>query len=274
MTWRRLIPVAIVVVLAAATVGYVHLIPLTQIERQRLATLVVTTPPSGFTKKPASSTAVPASSSPFATVKTAGKTAPNSTGSYSIQWNNPTSSNDSAWLLVSLLPSAADAAKVQSEAASQYLGSESFKTENYTLAGNVPVPSVPGAQAAVYQSSKNGPPVVTVIYHVDRAQVVAFVGLVGSQSKATSTATTLAAAEAAQLDQVLPGFTLSKTSWPAVASALYWLAILSVVLIVVAIPIMIRRTRQRRIEARQRMERRQLQSRGRKVARRGATRYH
>jgi hypothetical protein len=265
--------VAILAVVAIAAVGYERFIPITQIDSGRLAALVVTAPPSGFNKKPASSTGVPASSSPFSTVKAAGKSSPGSTGSYSVAWTNPSSSNDSAWLLVSVLPSASDAAKVQSEAASQYLGAQSFKTENYVLAGHVAMPSMSGAQAAVFTSSKSGPPVVTVIYQVGRAQVVEFVGLVGSQAKATTTATALANAEAAQLDHVLPGFSLSRTSSPLAATLVYWLVVLSIVSIGIATPIIVRRTRQKRIQARERMARRQLQSRGRKVARRHASQH-
>ncbi len=262
-----------VVLLAVAAVGYYRYIAMREVDRGRLAALVVTEPPSGFTNKPADSAQVPASSSSFPTVKAAAKRSANSVGSYAVQWTSPASSSDSASLLVSLLASASQAALVQSEAASQYLGPQSLKSEDYVFVGRVAMPSVSGAQAAVFKSSSSGPPVVTVLYRVGRAQVVEFVGLGGAQSKAASTAATLASAESAHLDGVLPGFSLSKTSWPPLATLVYWSAASTIILVGIAIPIIVRRTRAKRVEAQQRAAKRHLQSRGQKVARRQASRH-
>ena len=109
-------------------------------------------------------------------------TAPNSTGAYSVTWPGTTSTTDVASLVVSMLPTTADAVAVQGQAAKTYLAASSFKANNYRLLGSLAVPSVAGAQAATYGpvSAKGTQGLAVVVFREGRFAVVAFVQQTGA----------------------------------------------------------------------------------------------
>ena len=210
-----------VLVLIAAAALYGQFVPVTHVERTRLANLLIVKPPAGLGTQPTKQNEVAAADSPFSGVQAAGKRSPNTTGSYTAEWVSPTSASDVDQLLVSLLPSVADADSVQTEANTMYLTSKSVPAQGYTLKGPFPVPGVPGAQSAEFTSATAGqPPFAAVVFRSKRAVVVAFT-LQTTAPGATSAAVALSDAEYQHLLTVLPGFTLVRTTRPLVASIVY-----------------------------------------------------
>jgi hypothetical protein len=264
----------LVVALLVAGAAYDHWIVTRHTARARLARLVLTSPPPGYGAKPASTNQVAASSSPLSTYKAFAQARPSSTGAYSVSWTKPSSTTDSATILVSLLPSAVDASKVQAQAATQFVGPDSFKAQNYALSGSIPVPGVPGAKAAVFKATGTAttPPVAAVTFATGRVQVLELLGQTGTPESTGATAAALARAEYEHLGQSLPGFSLQVTQVPPVASIVYWLVVVGTLGLVVAVPLAVRRVRARRAAARLRTARRQHQVRGSKIARRQAAR--
>jgi len=264
----------IAVFLAAAAAVYLAFVSVDKVETGRLSRLVVTKPPAGFNPKPAAANTVPASSSQFAAVKAAGKRSPHSTGTYSIEWSDSTGGGSNAVsLVVSVLPTAADAAKVQSEAKSTYLSTGSLKSASYTYAGSVAVPSIPGASAAFFTpSTLTNPPVVVVAFQVDHAQATEFIGVPGSKQAIENEAVSFAHSEYEHLRAVLPGFSLVTTTRPVTESVVYWVIVALVLLVAVSGPVLRRRAKERRLQAAERARTQHKTVRGSKIARRQAAR--
>ena len=82
----------------------------------------------------------------------------------------------------------------------------------------------------------------------------------------------LAQQEYRHLGQALPGFDLVRTSVPLVPTVVYWGVYGGLVLLAVIIPLGVRRARRMRADARRRAAQRQHQVRGSKIARRQAAR--
>ena len=269
---QRVLLVAGALYAGVAIVVFFVVIPVHSIQRARLSSLVPSQAPAGFNKKPARSTQVAASNNPFPEVQTASKSAPNSTGSYSIEWTKPSPSNDAASLIVSVLPSARNASKVQSQAKSTYLGQQSLKSASYNYVGPVAIPGVPGATATLFSSSSNNPPLVVVAFQRGRAQATAFVGVAGPTASVESTARSVASSAYKHLNKVLPGFTLTRTRWPFVASIVYWVVAVAVLAVAVLVPWLRRRVTERRRLAAEVARTRGVGARGSKIARRQAAR--
>lgn len=272
VTARRAIPAAaVVVVLALAGLGYANFIPVHSVATGRLAALLPSKSPPGFSKKPASSSPLSAKSSPFPEVKTAAKKSPKSTGSYSVQWTKPAPSTDTATILVTLLPNAGDAAKTNSEATTLYLNPKSLQTDGYAYVGSLKT-GLPGSDGSVFKSTAagGGPPLAVVVFAKDRAQVTLFSALAAGQSQTESSANSLAHNEYSLLQRKLPGFTLVRTTLPVTATAVFWGVTAALVLLIVGGPVALRKGKERRRLAREISRRRQLQSRGSKIARRQA----
>jgi hypothetical protein len=269
---RRVLLAACALYVVVAIVVFFVLIPVHSVQRSRLSALVPSHPPAGFNNKPASSTQVAASNSPFPEVKAAAKSSPNSTGSYSIEWTKASPSNDAVSLIASMLPSTKDASTVQSQAKSNYLGQQSLKSASYNYVAPVAVPGIPGASAALFSSSTGNPPLVVVAFQKGRAQVTAFVGVAGQTIAGESTARSVASSEYRLLNKVLPGFTLTRTSWPLVASIVYWLVAAAVIAAAVLVPWARRRVIERRRLSAEVARTRAVGARGSKIARRQAAR--
>jgi hypothetical protein len=260
----------VVIVLVLAAAGYDRYIVQRSVVRSRLARLVITAAPPGYTGKPAAASRVTSSSNPFAEFKAVAKRFPAETGAYSVSWSSPSSADDSATLLASLVPSAADARTLAAQASSQFLGADSFKSESYVQVERLVVPGLAGGQAALYRAagSAKTPPVVSLEYRVGRVEVLELVGQTGPPNAAISTAETLARSEVSHLDAVEPGFALEVTRYPPVATLIYWVVAAGLVMAMIAAPLAIRRSRRRRAEATARTARRQRLARGGKIARR------
>ncbi len=274
MIRKVLIVVITVLALALATGAYEQWIVMRHADRGRLAGLVVTAPPPGFTKKASASNEVTAASSPFSAFKTAAKNAPGSTGAWTSSWTSPSSSSESATVLVSLLPSAAIAAQVEAQAETQFLGTGAFAAQSYTRSASAPVPGVPGAKGAVFRPKAGAasPPVTTAVYRYGRAQVLVIVGKTGTPTQAEWATAALATSEFAHLRGALSSFSFLVTTVPLVATLVFWAVVVGGLGLALGIPMGSRRARRRRDQARSRLAARQHQVRGSKIARRQAVR--
>lgn len=262
-----------VLVLALAAAGWDRYVVMRHPAPKRLTTLMAASPPAGFAKKPANSHVVTTGSSPFAAYKAAAKRAPSATAAYSLSWSGIKQPSDSATILLSYLPSPGDAEKVQGQAQTQFLAADSYKSENYTRAGGLTVSGDPGAVGATFVPTASATsPLATVAFQTGRVQVLVLVGQSGPPTTAGRSAVELARAEYVRLQQALPGFRLGVTSVPVTASVVYWAVVASLIGLAVAVPLGVRSTRRRKVEARRRTARQQHQVRGSKIARRQAAR--
>jgi len=220
--WSRAVPAATsLIVLIAAAALYSQFIPVSHVERTRLAGLLIVKPPAGMGTKPNNSSEVAAASSPFTGVQAAGKRSPNATGSYTAEWVSPASANDIDQVLASLLPSEADANSVLTEADSMYLTSKSVPQQGYTFKGPFAVPGVPGAHSAQFSTTTSGQfPLGVVVFRVKQVVVVTFAQQT-TEPAATASAVAISAAEYQHLVKVAPGFSLVRTTRPLVASIVY-----------------------------------------------------
>jgi hypothetical protein len=282
-----------IAVLALATAGFFVLIPLHRIHDARMSMLAPSSPPRGLDAKPA--IASPERTSTFAAVTAAAKKDPGSTGTYTVEWTKPlpaapgaasnSGGNDTVTLVLSLLPTPAQADTTQKEALSAYLGPKSKQSQYYKLASTVAVRFPPGARESWFEPTTAAPPLAVEAFAYNRAQVVVFSAVeesspTGGPSKAApaSPAAAESAAEAAAsseyrlLARRLAGFSLRTTTWPLTATAVYWAVTAALAAAVVFVPVAVRKSREHRRRAREQARRRQLQSRGAKIARRQATR--
>jgi hypothetical protein len=272
-TVRVISALVALVVAVVAIIGFFQIIPTHRVVRGRLADLVVTKPPAGFTVKPVSSGAISSTDGPFPEVKAMAKKDPNGTGAYSIEWNQTKSTNNTVTILASLLPSTSDAKTTESQATTDYLQPSSFAKEGFTYLSALSVPTPSDAKGVVVasSSSKSKARVTVVTYRVGRVVVVAFVEETDlAQVKADSL--TVAAAEDAHLRQLGSGATLIVTHWPTVSSVVYIVVAVAVLGAIVGGPIVVARGRRMRQEAHERVLKRSVQARGSKVARRQAAR--
>lgn len=270
-----------VVYLAAAGLLFLGIGPQQKVVRSRLSRLVAVQSPPGFPAKPAASNLTPAANSPFAEVKAASRSSGSSTGEYSVEWTKSGSSNDAVSVLASLLPTAADAAKVQSQAKALYLQSGSLKGQSYSYVGPLSVPGLSASEGALFKSTAAGnPPLAVVALQEGRAQVTEFVGLSGgstatattSQGPSATEAVALARSEDAHLKVVLKGFSIQETTWPLVRTLVFWIVAVSLAGAAVLVPVLRRRAHERRRVAAERMQTRHMAGRGSKIVRRHAAR--
>ena len=261
-----------VVYLVVAALVFAPVVRVQKAVPGRLAALVVQKPPPGFSTKPAAANTIKPSSSSFSEVKAAAKKSKDSTGAYSVEWAK-TGSNDAVSMVISYLPSPPDAAKVQQEAHTAYTSSGSLKSDAYTYVGPVAVPGIPGASAAAFKASTSGnPPLVVVAFQEGRAQATVFVGLSAPPTAVESTAVSFARSEYQHLRSALSGFSLVRTTWPALSAVLYW-AVAAVLLAVgLTWPAMRRRAARRRIAAAERARMQHKTVRGSKIVKRQAGR--
>lgn len=264
--------VAAAVILIVAGIGYQLFIPITRVDHARISKLVLARPTVGFKTKPTGSGQVAASSSPFATVKSAAKRSPNSTGSYGIEWAGSGSSSDVASMLVSLLPSGSQAAAVDAEAKGTYLGDQSLASDSYSLEGRFAIPSLPGADAATFASISPTRRLALVVFRVDRVVVVEFVQTSGESARADAAVSSLGLAEYQHLHRLGSGFSLAQTSRPLVASLVYSMVAVALAVAAFTTPVAIRWIRRRRRLAREKAARREFRQRGRKIVKRRAGR--
>lgn len=269
---RTRIVAGLVVYLVVATLVFVPVVRLQKVVPGRMATLVVRKPPPGFSTKPAAANTIKPSSSSFAEVKAAAKKSKDSTGAYSVEWAK-TGSNDAVSMVISYLPSPADAAKVQQEARTTYTSSGSLKSDAYTYTGPVAVPGIPGASAAAFKPSTSGnPPLVVVAFQQGRAQATVFVGLSAPPAAVENAAVSFAGSEYQHLRSSLAGFSLVRTTWPALSTIVYWVVAAVLAAAGLSFPAMRRRAERRRIAAAERARTQHKTVRGSKIVKRQAGR--
>ncbi len=279
MNWRRVLPATAVIVLAVvAALGAVLVIQVRRPDQARLARLVTAAPPAGFKTRAASHSVVPASNGPYPALQAAAKHAPGSTGSYSVEWAGTASSGDSVSALVSLLPSASQASTARSQGVKSFLAANSYVSASapYSFHARFAVTGVPGADGAAYTpgNKTNKESQAVVIERVGRVVALVLVQQSGGIATAERSAVAAAQAEYRRLVAVTPGFTLEASRWPVTATAVYSVAALLVVAAPVAVPVLVGRARRRRRAARLASARRQVLSRGGKIARRQSARHH
>ena len=243
---------AVVVVVAA--VGYWQVIPLARYLPGRLSGLTVgVTGLPGFNAKPINAQVVPAGSNPFALVQAAVKRSPHQSGAYSIGWAGIHSQSDVAAMLANLLPTVTGARAVQSQAVSQFLAKKAFAAQSLTYVSGGSVASVPGARQSTFHAPASAAtptspasPAVTLSLSVFRVGRV--VALVSLQTTAAdqSALSTITAGEYHHLLAVEPGFSLTETTHPALASGLYGLGALAAAVAAALLPVWVRRARAER----------------------------
>lgn len=261
------------VYLVVAGAGWNRYIVVRRLDRTRLAGLVTPFPPPGFAPKPSDAHLVTTASSPFSAYRSAARTSPSSTASYSVSWSAPKDGSDSVTILVSYLPSVAAASKVEAQALSQFVASGSLRSQGYVLAAPVTVMGVPGARGAVYRPTTSPtPPEAAVAFSTGRAQVLELLQMTGAPSSAATTAAGLAGTEYTYLRRILPGFELRTGAVPVGASTVYWAVVAVIGGLSMALPKILRRAKRLRAEARLRSAWRQRQVRGGRIARRQAAR--
>jgi hypothetical protein len=272
--WRIAAAAGFVLFFALAATGFELFIVMRNADQPRLARLIVPTPPAGYTHKPSASNVVTAADNPFSSFQSNAKRSPAESGAYSVTWVNPASSNDSASILLSYLPSASAAEKVQAQAVQQFTGTNSFKAQNYAFYRTVPVSGIPGARAAAFTATgkTTTPPVVAVVFSTGRAQVLELVGQTGTPQSTAAVAVDLARSQFLHLRRALPAFSLGVTRFPTVATSVYWAVAVAIAALALGVPLGIRRARRLRDERRRRAAERQHQVRGSKIARRQAAR--
>ncbi|MGH9095692.1 MAG: hypothetical protein ACRDXE_11070 [Acidimicrobiales bacterium] len=228
-----------VVVVVVAVVGYQALIPQTHIDRSRLKGLVVTQPGvKAFDIKPAGAAEQQAARIGLPAPAAAAKRDPHHTGVYSIEWT-PTPSTG-AGLVVFLLPKRADAATSLGQIRQRQLAADSYKADGLTRRTTFNVGGVPGSTGSVYAGSPSASasashPVELSVVAFATGRVVSIVQVLdpsGTQADAVAVART----EYGHLRKVEPGFTLAKVTRPTVATVLWIVGSVLVLLLAVGWP--------------------------------------
>ncbi len=214
--------------LALALAGFLLVIRSTHADHNLLGNLVIRRISiSVLPSRPAYTSYIPPSDSPFKVIKDAAKKDPDRTGLYEKEW--ATSSNKTgnleAGVLVQLLPDSKDAGEVFTKSKKQFVTSPSLTGQTVSAGIAFSVPSVPGAFAewhAMASSSTNKADgyAYTAVFQVNRAvvgEVLAFPTL-----RPLSDTTKIADAEHALLVRTEPSFSMLRTTAPVLASVIWW----------------------------------------------------
>jgi hypothetical protein len=274
-TWVRALRAAVVVILAV--IGYFLFIRTSRADPQLLSRLVIshTSVPRLQHREAVVSRSVPPSGSSFAVVRQSAKKNPNETGLYEIEWEVSASSPPQAGILLSLLPTDADATRAFHD--SVKLLSSTPKLENATGSKPTPfpVPSVPGARASSSHLSSSGKSVgysYGIDVHSGRAVASIFV-VTSDTTFSPSAAIKDAQNEYSVLVSNEPGFSLVQTVTPLVATIVY-VAVAAVIAVgAFFVPEWAMRTRRRRRERHAQRERDRQRSQYRARGRRAVQRH-
>jgi hypothetical protein len=260
-----------VVVLVVAAVGYQLVIPQKHVDRTRLARLVVTTPGvKEFDVKPTGAAEQKATSSGLKTLEAAAKKSPSSTGVYSIEWTGK-GTKDVAGVIVFLLPDEAEAKATLAQVKAQQLGPKSYSTDSLTRSSTFTVPGVPGSSGSYYEMTKKTATSLNLAATVFRQGDVVAVAE-GIKAKDTQADTeTVTRTEYAHVRTVTPGFTLSLTTRPTVASVVWIAGSVVVALLAGFAPVVVGRIRRTRRRRRQEELDRLIVVRGQTIAKRRRT---
>lgn len=207
------------VVLVAAAVSYQFVVPTHHVVRSRLSHLAIKKPGvAAYEKAKPQAGEQDDSQTGLAALTSAAKKSPSRTGLYSIEWSPNQSS--AAGVVAFLLPDEQSAKAAVTQLNKQQLAANANSSNSLKRTETFTVPGVPGSAGAVFSpSSKTQPTLSTALLRYGR--VVSLTEVIGSASAAKPDSVTLAVNEYANLRQVEPGFTLSVTRYPLVATVLW-----------------------------------------------------
>ncbi len=237
-----------VVVLVVAGIGYQLVVPTSSIVRGRLSHLAIArTGTTNFPGAPAHAGEQAATTGSLAAMEAATKAHPGQTGLYVVQWTTKASSSDGLVVVTFLLPDAPTASTVRSQLATSQLSPTAFSQSGLVRTGQWAPAGIAGAAGSLYGPAKGatGPGQVGVTVWQE-GRVVALVEVLLASGSPRADATTAAHAEAALLRTAVPGFTLSVTRHPMVASVLWLVGTAAALLLVAGGPVAFRRRRDRR----------------------------
>jgi len=224
------------VVVVLAVVVYLLVIPTSQKNEDLLGRLVIgRSSAPGVPSKPSGSQAVPPSTSTFGPVKQAAKGHPGQTGIYEREWDVTASAPPEAGLILEYLPDDSSAAATEAVVRQKVLSkAPTSNGETSSAPKRFAIPGVAGATAVSYAltdaaTKKPAGFSYATDFRSGRA-VVDELMVTTSASRSTAAAIEDAQAEHALLLREAPGFSLSPTRYPTVASIVFVIIALLVVL--------------------------------------------
>jgi predicted RNase H-like HicB family nuclease/putative ubiquitin-RnfH superfamily antitoxin RatB of RatAB toxin-antitoxin module len=240
---------AAAIVILGSAIGYLALIPQTRVVPSQLARLVTTRPGvKAFDIKATSSLVQPVAKSGIKSLETAAKQFPAKTGIYSRVWRPSSNAAAATEIIAFLTPSTTTARSVYKLLSTQQLSSKSYAANSMIRRSTFHVSGIAGSSGAIYSSSAK-PTAATA--NPTLGEVVFRLGRVVSLTETLSTSSTqnsvqvIARSEAAELRSVEPGFTLAVTSYPFVASSVWVVVTLILLLAVGYVPFALPRWRER-----------------------------
>jgi hypothetical protein len=267
--------VAVLVVAVVAVIVYQQTIPVTTVVRARLSRLVVVkTGLSGYAPAAATAEQIPNASSPFAAVKAAAKTRPGGTGGYVRGWKSPTSKYKVAQVLTEWVPTVGVARTAAGQAATEYLARTAYSSSSLAYKSALTVPTIAGSHGAVFSSkaTKTDPATTLVVTVFQQGTDVVVVSTLGTDPARTQDDNlALARHQDAHLTAIGPGFSLQRTTRPALATALFAAAAVVVALIAVALVGLVPRELRRRRARRMARARYEVQVKGQTITKRHRT---
>lgn len=211
-----------VLVLAAAGITYQFVVPVHDVVRGRLARLVVSKPGLPAFAKTHPQTGQPDDTQTgLSTVTAAAKKSPDHAGVYSIEWSP--SQTSGAAVIAFLLPSDSAASSTLGEIRSHQLASGAYSSNSMSRTSTFAVAGVPGSHGSVFSPDAKAPkgtPTLSVVA-LQAGRLVAVEEVIGTSSNAKPWSQQLASAEYAHLRGAEPGFTLSVTRYPLVATIVW-----------------------------------------------------
>lgn len=240
------------VVALLAAIGYQAVVPVSHIDRGRLAGLVsVHSGVKEFAGKPTSAGEQQgAAQSGLAALVTATNKSPEHTGVYRAEWAAPPA-KDAAEVVAFAMPSAAAAQRLLVQFVSTELSANAEASASLHRVSTGPVPAIPGSSGALFMGSSpaaGSPDLAVVAFRVGTAVAVTEVVTVsGTQAEARS----MAMAQYQHLRAVEPSFTLAVVDHPLLATLVWVVGAVIVTLVVALGPLVFGRFRRRREQLRQ-----------------------
>jgi hypothetical protein len=244
-----------VVVAVAAVVGYLLVIPMHQVDRGRLARLVVTRPGvKEFDTKPARAAELPVSGTGLSVLQGAAQKAPDASGSYLVAWAGA-GANNALETVAFLTPSPAVAKRLQAQIASTNLSAQALSSSSLNRLSTFTVPGVPGTAGSLFgpSSPAAGPSQLAITAFQDGRVVTVTEALHPTSAQPDSETATVT--EYRHLQTVEPGFSLKVVHWPLTATIVWVAGAVVAVVLIATSPVTAGRIRRRRRERREAEER-------------------
>jgi len=274
-TTFRLARVAIVIVLAIA--GYFLFVRTSHIDRNLLGKLAIhSTPVKSLKAKPSVAHSLSLATNSEKVVKQSAKTDPAGTGLYEIEWASSSKAPLESGLLIQLLPDTTRGATAYADSKKQLSVKPQLSGETLASGVHFVIPSVPGAIAESYamtttSTGKPGGYAFTALFRLDRV-VVTEIMETASTTLSTSAPSSIASAEYSQLQRAEPGFSMTRTTTPVIATIVYWVVALLIAVAAFFVPEFamgeLGRRRARHEERERARARSEYRARGRRAVRR------